>query len=158
MAVAIFVGMLVASRTTSVTTEIEVVLILERWAEGNRDGVGSKGGFVAMDWREVLCKNSWVRRWLWRSTYYNGSALVTRLATKSLNSPRRPQNTWRLKSSREIGWATAANSSNNDFAYCMYIVIEASPCWRSWKDPWSCIMSAPTIYHKVQYIHGKRGE
>jgi len=31
----------------------------ERWAEGSRDGVGSSGGFAAMDWREVLCKNSW---------------------------------------------------------------------------------------------------
>jgi hypothetical protein len=63
--------------------------------------------------------------------YDSGSALVTRLVTKSLNSPRRPRNTYRLKSSRDIGRPAATNSLNNDFAYCMYIVIDASPCERS---------------------------
>jgi hypothetical protein len=32
-----------------------------------------------------------------------------------------------LKSSREIGWLAAANSSNNVFAFCMYIVTESPP-------------------------------
>jgi hypothetical protein len=35
-----------------------------------------------MDRREVLWRNSWVKKWLWRSTYETCSVLVTRLVTK----------------------------------------------------------------------------
>jgi len=72
--------------------KLKLVCCWARWAEDNRDGVGSRGGFAAKERREDLCRNSWVRRWLWRSAYDSSFALVTRLVTKSLNSPWRPQN------------------------------------------------------------------
>jgi hypothetical protein len=68
--------------------------------------VRSKGGVTIMDWREVLWRNSWVRRWLWRSAYERGFALVTRFVIKSLNSPWRLWNTYKLKSYKETGWPT----------------------------------------------------
>ena len=74
---AVFVGMPIAMRTPPIATEIWVVM---RHNEMGKEGcgVGSSGdynnrdensreGFVSIEWREFLCRNSWVRRWLWRS-------------------------------------------------------------------------------------------
>jgi hypothetical protein len=44
-----------------------------------------------------------------------------------------------LKSSSETGRPTAANSSNNALAFCINCT-DSSPCWRSWREPWSCII------------------
>jgi len=44
-------------------------------------------------------------------------ALVTRIITKSLYSPRRPQNIYKVKSSSETSQPTATNSSNNALAF-----------------------------------------
>jgi len=100
-------------------------------------GVGSRGACMAA---EDLWRNSCVRRWLWRSAYNKGSALVIRLVTKSLNSPRRPRNTYKLKSSSETGRPATTNSSNKAFAFCINWVTNSSPCRRSWREPWSCII------------------
>jgi len=78
-------------------------------ADGGVLGVGSRGACMAA---EDLWRNSCVRRWLWKAAYDKGSALVIRLVTKSLNSPRRPRNTYKLKSLSETGWPAATNSSN----------------------------------------------
>jgi len=56
------------------------------------------------------------------------------------DSPRRPRNTYKLKSSREIGWPAAPNSSNNALDFCINWVTDSSPCQRSWKEAWSCII------------------
>jgi len=126
------------------TLELEVEKE-KRLALGSNGGYGSRDedsrkGVVSMEWREFLCKNSWVSRWLWRLEYDNGSVLVIRLVTKSLNSPRRPRNTHILKSSRDMGRPTTTNSSNNDLACCMFILTNETPYPRSWKEPWSCMM------------------
>jgi hypothetical protein len=105
--------------------------------------VGSKWALMTatpMDWREVLWRNSWVRKWLWRLAYEKGSALVTRLVTNSLNLPRRLRNTYKLKSCNETDRPAAANSSNNTFAFYINIMTESLPCRRSWKEPWNCII------------------
>ena len=112
----------------------------QQWWLLRREEEDSREGAAAMEWKEFLCRNSCVRRWLWRSAYDSGSTLVMRLVTKSLNSPRRPRNTYRLKSLRDIGRPATANSSNNDFACCIYILTDESPWRRSWKEPWSCMM------------------
>jgi hypothetical protein len=44
-------------------------------------------------------------------------ALDTRLVTNSLNSPRRPRNIYKVKSSSEISQPVATNSSNNALAF-----------------------------------------
>jgi hypothetical protein len=44
-------------------------------------------------------------------------ALVIRLVTKSLNSPRRPRNIYKVKSSSETSQPAATNSSNNALAF-----------------------------------------
>jgi len=142
--VAVTIGTPIATRMPLLQLKFELWWDMARWAEGC--GVGSSGGcdsrgednreeFALMEWRELLCRNSWVRRWLWRSAYNSNSAFVIRLVTKSLNSQRRPQNTYRLKSSGDMGWPVAANSSNNDFVCYMYILTDESPCQRSWKEP-----------------------
>jgi hypothetical protein len=108
--------------------------------DGGWAGMGSRGGVTIMDWREVLWRNSWVKRWLWGSTYERGFVWVTSLIFKSLKSLRRPQNTYKLKSLKQIDRLTTTNSLNNVFTFYIYIMIEASPWRRSWKDLWGCIM------------------
>jgi hypothetical protein len=111
--VAVAVGMPIATRTPPIMTEIWVVM---RYSKMGKEGcgVGSSGGYnsrdensregyASMEWREFLCRNSWVRRWLWRSAYDSDSVLVIRLITKSLNSLRRLWKTCKLKSSRDMG-------------------------------------------------------
>ena len=44
---------------------------------------------------------------------------VDKLVTRSLNSLRNPRNTYKLKSSIEIGLPAAASSSNKDLAFCI---------------------------------------
>jgi len=39
-----------------------------------------------------------------------------------------------------MGRPATPNLSNNDFACCMYILTDETPCRRSWKEPWSCMM------------------
>jgi len=102
-----------------------------------------------MDERDVLWRNSCVRRWLWRSAYERGSTLVTRLVTKSLNSPRRPRNTYKLKSSSDTGQPTTTNSSNKALAFCINWVTDSSPCRRSWKEPWSYIIHELDVEARV---------
>jgi len=114
-----------------------------RWATRAEGALGSKGAEMvadSIDWREVLWINSYVRRWLWRSVYEKGSALIMRLVTKSLNSTWRPWNTYKLKSSSETDQLAAANSSNKALAFCINWVNESSPCQKSWKEPWSYII------------------
>jgi len=67
-------------------------------------------------------------------------SLVTRLVTKSLNSPRRPRNAYKLKSASEIGRLAAASSSNKALAFCRNWITDSSPCRRSWREPWSYII------------------
>jgi len=71
---------------------------------------------------------------------WEGFCLGHKACSKSLNTPRRPRNTYNLKSFSEKGRSAAANSSNNAFAFCINWVTDSSPCWRSWRDPWSCII------------------
>jgi len=108
-----------------------------RWEKktvGGVLGVGSRGVLMTvdpMDERGVLWRNSCVRRWLWRSAYERSFVLVTRLVTKSLNSLRRPRNTYKLKSSSDTGRPAVVNSSNNTLAFCINWVIDSSPCRRA---------------------------
>jgi len=106
-------------------------------------GVGSRGVLMTadpMDERDILWRNSYVRRWLWISTYKRGSALVIRLVTKSLNSSWRSRNTYKLKSSNDTGRPVATNSSNKTLAFYINWVTDSLPCRRSWREPWSCII------------------
>jgi hypothetical protein len=133
--------------------------------------MGSRGGLTVMDRREVLCRNSWVRRWLWRLIYDNNFAVVT----KSLNSPWRPQNTYRLKSSKAIG-RPIVTIHQIGILLVAYTYNRSITLPKILKRPLelhnarirrrgeSLLKSAPntmrdlTIYHNMQYIHWKRGE
>jgi len=112
-----------------------------RWemkAVGGVLSMGSRGVLMTtdlMDDRDILWRNSCVRRWLWISAYKRGSALVTRLVTKSLNSSRRPWNTYKLKSSNDTDRPVATNSSNKALPFCINWVTDSSPCRRSWREP-----------------------
>jgi len=132
-----------AIRMAPIASKLSRRLTVRRSAEGGMFGVRSNGAWMAADpidkW-EDLWINSWVSRWLSKSAYGRRSVLVTRLVTKSLNSPRRPWNTYRLKSVSEIGRPAAASSSNKVLTFYRNWVTESSPCRRSWREPWSCII------------------
>jgi len=118
-------------------------MVLRNKVEEDMLGVGNREALMApdpMDGWDDLWINSCVRRWLWRSAYKRGSTLITKLVIKSLNSPRRPRNTYKLKSFNETGRPVATNSSNKALAFCINWVTDSSPCQRSWRELWSCII------------------
>jgi hypothetical protein len=90
-------------KTSFVTTEIRIVAI---------SGRGLMLGYICRGWQrwcgqQRTIDNHWLKkgivkklmrkRWLWTSAYERDFALVGRLVTKSLNSPWRTRNTYKLK-------------------------------------------------------------
>jgi hypothetical protein len=83
-------GVPVAARTTSVTIKIRAVLMLGKMNRGQKRWCGQQRWICSHGWKGSLMQKLMSKKMTMKVKYDSGSALVTRLVTKSLNSPRRP--------------------------------------------------------------------
>jgi hypothetical protein len=89
-AISAALGVPVAARTTSVTIEIRAVLMLGKMNRGHKRWCGQQRWICSHGWKGSLMQKLMSKKMTMKVKYDSGSALVIRLVTKSLNSPRRP--------------------------------------------------------------------